>query len=532
MPDAFSLRPLAGGTVARVDGYGGRWQNYATGQGSAASRQANTAFGAPVPLDRWTIDSLLRYNGLARRVALREPYDAVREGITLGDTAEQVALAKYAKKRGALHWVRRARGWARAYGGAVIVMLVDDGRSADQPIDWANIRGVRGARVLTRHECTPLLYGAGYRSWQVEDVEVWNASIGSTVRPVHADRCIVLQGTDLPDDVLARDQGWGGSIFDLVWAELRNYQASADLVPEFVALMTQAVFKQKGLAQGVLAGKAMKIAERYENLVSGLGTLNALALDAEDEDYSVVARPSSGVGELFEVLVQALVAAGEMPRVILLGETPGGLHAGSDSPEVRAWYDSVKVAQDEHYTEPLSRVLDLFLAAANGPTAGRPLEYEVEWQPLYQQTDQEWADLETKRAQRRSVDVASGVVSAAEARRDPDVARLYSLTPEEVEGGTSTATVPEVEAGMDGGDYLDDEDEMQPVVSSEQSAFPPGEPLVGIKEAARVLGRTTGAIMADAVAGKFPMMRDRGRWRLALSQVRAAMTPHQFPAVH
>jgi phage-related protein (TIGR01555 family) len=535
----MALRTLAGGTqVARHDGYGGRWTNERTGQGLSPARTSWTSYTSPFPLDRSTITSLLRTNGLARRIALREPYDATREGCSLGETEDQRALAQYLRKRGALKWVRRARGWARAFGGAAILLLVDDGRPADQPIDYNAIRAVRGSRVLTRWELAPLTYDWGHRSYQVGDVETWQVSLGHATKTVHRDRLIVFQGVDLPDDELQRDGGWGGSIFDLVWAELRNYQSSLDYVPEFVSLLTQAVFKQKGLAAGVLAGKAEKIAERYEVLVGGLSVLNALALDADAESYDVVQRPVSGLGEVFDLLVTALVAAGEMPRLILLGETPGGLHAGKDAPEVRAWYDHVAAVQPEEYTPPVAQIVDLFARSMHGPTGGRPIDCEVVWLPLYQQTAEEIAALELVRAQRRSLDVAATVVAGGEARRDPDVARLYNLTPEEI--ALAPASSP---AGATEGDFADDltdAEALLPMVAADPSRMPPGERLISAKDAATRLGyRTAGPIHRLASAGVFPAFRPggTGQWRFAWSQIEAAVRAHAPapvlpPAVH
>lgn len=523
------MRPLAGGTraILRHD-HGGRWTNERTGLGMTAARASSTTYDTPAPLDRGTVDSLLRFNAIARRIALREPQDATREGFELGDTPDAMALAKAARKRGVLQWIRRGRAWARAYGGSGILLLVDDGQPADQPIRWDAIRALRGARVLTRHELTPATYDWGRRSYRIGDVEQWQVALGHTTLRVHTDRVIPMQGVDLPDDVLQRDGGWGGSVFDMVWAELRNYQASLDYLPEFVSQLTQAVFRQKGLAAGVAAGKAADIAARYQVLVGGLSVLNALALDAESESLEVLQRPIAGLADLFAPLVQALVAAADgLPKVILFGETPGGLHAGSDAPEVRAWYDDVAAKQPEFYTPPLVQILDVMAHSQLGPTNGRPIDCEVEWLPLYQQTDQEIAAVQLTRAQRRSVDLASTCISPTEARRDPDVAEIYQLQPGELAPAQSPAGTE------DPGDELDDDDELQPVQSADASAFPPGEALIGIKDAVRVLGRSRGAILADAVAGKFPMMRDQGRWKLALTQVRAAMTPHVFaPPVH
>ncbi|NCZ52434.1 MAG: DUF1073 domain-containing protein, partial [Verrucomicrobia bacterium] len=46
---------------------------------------------------------------------------------------------------------------ARLYGGAVLLLYIDDGRSADQPVDKKNIRAVEGMEVLDRWQVAPVI---------------------------------------------------------------------------------------------------------------------------------------------------------------------------------------------------------------------------------------------------------------------------------------------------------------------------------------------------------------------------------------
>ena len=43
-----------------------------------------------------------------------------------------------------------AEKWARLYGGSIIVMLVDDGRGLEEPLDWENVRTIEELRVFER----------------------------------------------------------------------------------------------------------------------------------------------------------------------------------------------------------------------------------------------------------------------------------------------------------------------------------------------------------------------------------------------
>ena len=45
--------------------------------------------------------------------------------------------------------------WSRLYGGSLMVMIIDDGKQIDEPVDWDNIRGIDELLVFERPLITP-----------------------------------------------------------------------------------------------------------------------------------------------------------------------------------------------------------------------------------------------------------------------------------------------------------------------------------------------------------------------------------------
>ncbi len=523
------VRPLAGGTRARHDGIGGRWWNESTGQGGPLDRHTETTFVPPMPLDRGTIDALYQFNAVARRIVDREPEDATREGFEIAELEGNKAVADALDDAGLLTAVGRARKWARAQGGAAIIPLVDDGaRTAAEPLRMQTVIRVRGFRVVDRHEIWPETYCDDPGSPRVGLPEVYRVQFGSqaSIR-VHGSRVVPFQGLDLPDRVLAQRNGWGGSLLDLVWAEVRNWCSSNDYVAELVTQLTQGVFKQKDLSAAVAAMAEQDgdegtraIVARFEAMKIGMGILGDIVLDAEGEEYELQQRTLAGLKDAMDALVTALVAATGIPRVILLGETPGGLHAGSDAPEIRAWYDHVATLQRELYSRPVRALVRLVLSAREGPTSGRvPTSITINWRPLWQPSEAEQLAADLQRAQRRATDVSSAVVTAAEARRDPDLEKHYGqlqggspttgdLPGDEIEGEVGTATLA-----------------MPGVTAAPVSSIPAGESLMSAQEAAARLGVGAGAIHGMARRGTIQAWRVGSRWRYAWSQIAAATEP-------
>lgn len=433
--------PLAGGT-RRDARWAGGWVNPATGQGSLLDRHTRTEWQPPVELPRHVVDGLLQFSGLLRRLCWREPYDCTREGFDLTTSAgpdasrrimhrfrRLAAVDNDGQRSGGLQVIARARQWARAYGGALIVGLLDDGRHYREPLDLANLRAFNGVRVLDRHEAHVVRWhGSGSALGRPE---VWQCTFaGHATVYVHASRVIQVQGVDLPERLLVQRHGWGGSVLDLVWTAWRNWQSTLEYVPELMTVLTQGVFKQKGLAEMILAKGPDSVIDRYETLRSAMGTLGELAIDADMEDYEIQTRGVAGVGDLLDPLVENFLMETDTPRILLKNETIGGLNTGENSGEIRGWYDFCAGEQLVRYEPPAETLLRWECAARTGPTGGVVPEYEFVWKPLWQPTRAEDDAHDQARATIRQTDTMSSVVTIAEARKDPNLRKTYGELPE------------------------------------------------------------------------------------------------------
>lgn len=486
---------IDGRPLPRRDG----WQNEATGQGGPMDRSAWSRFAAPMqPLTADEIGALMRHCSIARTACEAEAEDATREGYQLihpdkGVVAELNArLAALGEHScGMLNEIASARTWEQAYGGSAILLFVDDGRDQSEPIGEA--APLLGVLTLDRYELRPERVGA---SWRVSHYQV-NTRSGRHLR-VHRSRVIVFPGLRLPFREQQQNDGWGGSILDLAFDEIRNWSGSNSYVAEAVTLLTQGVFLQDGMANAAVAGMEDAIADRAEALRIGLGMFGDMVLDKSTEDYKVLSRPLTGLGEAGDILARALVSAVKIPRVRLFGETPGGLHTGESRGEIRGWYDRCSVMQNRHYEPPLARVVRMLSREMGVQPPG------IEWWPLYALTEQEQADTDLTRAQRRQADIVSGAVSADEVRQDPDLVRLYGID-------------PSLPAPMGGAEEPDPE--LQEPIAADPADIPPDA--VDVADAGRQIGISGGTVLRLATKGAFPVWKIGGRWKASPEQLRA-----------
>jgi len=537
-------RPLA--ALARRDHWGtaspgGRWVGPG-GQGGATDRTAQTSWDPGYPVDQWLADALLSANPLARRIASQEPEDATREGYDLvgldpgaADAVEQACEGgEHGRGLGLLSVLAKARTWARAYGGGALVLLVDDGRPYDQPIDRSNIRAVRGILDADRYELTVQRIGMDRdepQTWGKPQLYRLNLNRGGgvgQVATVHADRVVRLDGVPLPRRLKLQRQGWDGSIFDQCFSALRNYGATLDQVAEAVSMLNQGTLTSEGLAEGLETEQGPAIWDaRMLALRRSAGMYNDIAL-GPGETYQVHNRSMAGLGEAVLALEDALIAAADgMPRLVLLGKLTAGFSNGSNG-ELRAWYDTVAARQPRHYTPAIQAVVDLVMLSHEGPTGGQRLPYTVEWRPLWSLSETEQAQRDLARAQRRATDLGARVIDRAEARREPAVLELYGpLDPDAPEEGPPGSEPLDSDAPL--ADAPDDGVMPEGVVSlvstPPSTARPPADLLTEEEAcaAARINVRRLRRLMRS---GALPYWDFGGEWKVSAADLAALGSSH------
>jgi phage-related protein (TIGR01555 family) len=537
-------RPLA--ALARRDHWiqpspGGRWVGPG-GQGGITDRTAQTSWDPGYPVDQWLADALLSANPVARRIAAQEPDDATREGYDLvgldpgvADAVEQACEGgEQGRGLGLLSVLAKARTWARAYGGGALVLLVDDGRPYDQPIDRSNIRAVRGVLDADRYELTVQQYGRDpqepqtYGRPRLYRLNLNRGGGVGQVATVHADRVVRLGGVPLPRRLQLQRQGWDGSIFDQCFSALRNYGATLDQVAEAVSMLNQGTLTSEALAEGLETDQGPAIWDaRMQALRRSAGLYNDIAL-GKGETYEVHNRSMAGLGEAVLALEDALIAAADgMPRLVVLGKLTAGFSNGSNG-EMRAWYDTVAARQPRHYTPAVQAVVDLVMLSHEGPTGGQRLPYSVEWRPLWALSEIEQAQRDLARAQRRATDLVARVVDRPEVRREPSVVELYGpLDPDAPEEGPPGSEPIDTDAPL--ADAPDDgvmPEGVVSLVSTPPSTKPmPSDLLTEGQacEAARINVRRLRRLMRN---GSLPYWDFGGEWKVSAADLAALGSSH------
>ncbi len=176
-----SVRPF------RKDGYINVLNKYGTSRDNSESYE----FVAEPVIPDTSLTIQYEDNGLFAKIIDTPAEEAVKHGFNLGLKDDTI-------------------NGARLYGGSIIVMLIDDGRGLEEPVDWNNIRSIDELRVYERAVVQPD-YASLYSSdpmravrnraskFAMPEYYYVNSQYGSFT--VHESRCLVFRNGILPERV-------------------------------------------------------------------------------------------------------------------------------------------------------------------------------------------------------------------------------------------------------------------------------------------------------------------------------------------
>lgn len=288
---------------------------------------------------------------------------------------------------------------ARLFGGSVILLYIDDGRSADQPVDYRNIRVVEGMEVLDRWQIAPVINEDSL--YDYSKATYYQIISGDLIRQpqlikIHKDRVLRFDGEWLPYRIRQRNYGWGMSTLQSVYDSFRFYStgisSAATLLTEFDIF----VHKLRGLSSMLAAGKEGDVRDRLVLNDMSKSIYRGYAIDAEKEELEFISRNFGGVGEILEKLRIDIIGASQIPHTILFGESPGGLGSTGRSEE-RDFAKHLGDYQSTHYKRSLQHLMKILMLSKDGPTNGRlPESWRIKFNDLFELNEREKADVRAR----------------------------------------------------------------------------------------------------------------------------------------
>lgn len=452
----------------REDGYVNLLNKYGTKQDNSEAYK----FEREPVIPDMQLTGLYEGNGLFSKIIDTPAEEALKHGFDLNLKSDELnAFVEDALDD--LEWEEKAATaikWARLYGGALIVMLIDDGRGLEEPVDWEHIRSIDELRVYERSIVQPdyaSLYqqdyggkGVGNRMSKFGQPEYYYVSSIYGSFKVHESRCLVFRNGVLPEQTSnATYLFWGMPEYVRIRRALReNVTAHTDSV-KLLERSVQAIYSMKGLASLLTTDDGEnQVLKRLQLVDTSRGLLNSIAIDSEGEQYDFKTFQFSGVKDVIDATCNMLSALTNIPQTILFGRSPAGMNATGDS-DFESYYNFVEKIQRLMLKRNLRTLLDVVFRAgiASGDVAEEP-DYKLEFKPLWSLSDTEQATVDQTKAQ-------TALVKAQTAQAYVD---MQALDPTEVRRRLASDEEFDVE------DIISEDDEddlLQSLLGTEPSAM-------------------------------------------------------------
>ena len=391
----------------RQDGYSNMLNKYGTAQDNSTAYQYNQE----IISNDLELIRLYEGNGLFTKIIDRPSEEAVKHGfdINYGDES----IAEYVDDRmDALELEEKfstAEKWARLYGGSIIVMLVDDGRGLEEPLDWNNVRSIEELRVFERAIVQPD-YSSMYHFHFMDTLdskkkfgepEYYQVFSIYGYFLVHRSRCLVFRNGRLPEQTTnAIYRYWGIPEYVKIKRALRECITSHEDGVKLLERSVQAIYKMKNLANMLSTEDGEnKVLQRLQVIDMARGILNSIAIDTDGEDYDFKTLQMSGIKDVIDATCNMLSAVTDIPQTILFGRSPAGMNSTGES-DFENYYNMVENIQKQNMKANARTVIDLILkqGALEGVIPEVP-KYKMKFAALWSMSDTEKANVEQTKAQ-------------------------------------------------------------------------------------------------------------------------------------
>jgi phage-related protein (TIGR01555 family) len=359
-------------------------------------------------------------DGFARRIIDVPAGDMVRAGFEIegeeDDAYDRVMVRM--EELEAMERLCEALKLSALYGGALIVLGVQDGGALEDPLNENGVRGVDFMRVYDRHRVSRMVKYSDPADSRYGQTERYLVSPMSGIPyTVHESRCIVIHGEYIPERLRELQDGWSGSVLSKCWVQLQRYGVSHQWAEKLLERSQQAVNKMRGMAQQMMAADGQRaIMNRLNILDMSRNILNTVAIDSEDE-YTINSASLAGVPDVIDRFATALCAVTGMPRTLLLGEQSKGL-GGNNEGDLQNWHSQIKQLQKTKLLAPVDKVVGLLVKAY-----GLPEDYLIKFNPLYVPSEKDEAEVERMEAEAEKIKadtmaayIAAGVLDPSEGR--------------------------------------------------------------------------------------------------------------------
>lgn len=360
---------------------------------------------------------LYAYNGIAKAIIDIPADEAMRNGFEIESDVNEEEINKevcsICEDLQVQDKFSEALAWADLYGGGLIVVLADDGRNIDEPLNYEGLRRIEKLKVFDRTNVVGSIQYQDASAPQYMDVEQYYINtFGSNPMWVHESRVLRFDGGRLPLYQRNLRLGWGAKRFESIKDEIDRWCNGNEMGLQALTRLSQDVLQLDGLTN-ILAteGGDVAVQKRMQMLDMVRSMMNSIAIDGADK-YDRKGLSLSGIKELLEQFEIALCACTGIPATKLFGRSPAGLNATGKA-DLENYYNMVAKIQNNKVKPNLVKLVEM-IGACRDYNITLPDTWHIEFEPLWSMSKAEKADIDKTQAdaQRQRADAIVSLINA------------------------------------------------------------------------------------------------------------------------
>lgn len=413
--------------------------NLATGLGTSKDKAShNTWNHSGANYDHVALSVRYREDWLSQKVCQIVPQDMTREWRKLEGPEAQEADEEFEVAK----LFREAYKWARLYGTSFIVLDIDDGRTTDKPVNWRNLRPgcLRSMHVVDRTRIVTL-GEIDQKPMSVTFGMPDHYQFVNTTTPIHKDRLIRFEGTELPIYERQRNLWYSDSVLIPLMKQIDNFHTTSFAAAQMVQEANTDVVRVPGLANILQSDEGTSaMIQRFTDWKSIKSVFGVSILDAEEE-FDQKKIQLSGVKDLIWEYLKMVAASVSIPATRFLSASPDGMNATGESDLVN-YIETLQGLHKDVFVPRLG-VVDTLLAAHFGIDEE---QFKYEWNCIFPESAAQKAERLKVNDERICALVDSGILSVESALEE---VKTYGGVSKEAKVGIDPKTIKTTESSND-----------------------------------------------------------------------------------
>lgn len=328
----------------------------------------------------WTLLTYMyKTHGVIQTAIDMPVLDALRGGVEIHsgemDTDDIKDIQDELENGGILATLGNAEKWARLYGGAALIINVDQNPESplqEEALTELEFYAVNRWELITQTGWKP----GALQPWFPAGAKINEEFFMFYGRRIHRSRVLFLSGKEAPYVVKWQLGGWGMSEVERMVEDFNSYIRTKEVLYELLREAKMDVYQMEGLKSQLTSDIGAELTrKRIEKMNEMKNFMNAIVLDSKDI-YEQKQLTFTGIAEVMKQNMIGVASALRMPMTKLFGLSASGFNSGED--DIENYNAMVESEVREKLRRPIRKILQLVCLKLFGDK----MDLSFEFKPL------------------------------------------------------------------------------------------------------------------------------------------------------